>query len=118
MPDHTVELELEGRTTVAGRFRGSGALTLFLSDATKAKIGLDYRSPDRILLTVESTGGIRLSADDTLTLSGGLTRDLVNREIAGEVKARLKLARDLQADIEQTFGGRGPTTSVTVKLRL
>lgn len=116
--DPTAELELRGATTAKGRFKGKGSLTLFLSDAAKAKIGLDYRSPDRILLSIESQGGIRLSADDSLVLSGGLTRDLVNGEIGGEVKARLKIARDLQAEIEQEFGGSGPKTSVSLKLRL
>jgi hypothetical protein len=116
--DPKAELELRGATTAKGQFKGKGTLTLFLSDAARAKIGLDYRSPDRILLSIESTGGIRLSADDSLVLSGGLTRDLVNGEIGGEVKARLKIARDLQAEIEQEFGASGPKTSVAVKLRI
>lgn len=118
-PGHpAAELEVEGTTTFQGRFRGRGRFTLFLSDAAQAKIGLDYRSPDSVLLSVESTAGIRLSADDTLTLSGGLSRDLVNQEIRGRVAAKLRIARDLSAEIEQEFGASGPKTSVAMKLRI
>lgn len=112
------ELEVSGVTDFRGSFKGKGSLTLYLSDAAKAKVALDYRGPDRVLLSVESEAGIRLSADDTLTLSGGLSRDLVNQEIRGHVKAKLKLSRDLAAEIEQEFGASGPRTSVAVKLKL
>ena len=112
------ELQVDGSTSFRGRFRGKGRLTLFLRDATQAKIALDYRSPDSLLLSVESTAGIRLSTDDSLTLSGGLSRDLINREMRGKVGVKLKIARDLAAEIEQEFGASGPKTSVSVTLRL
>ena len=113
-----VRIEVKGSTDFAGEFRGKGQLRFDISDAAQAKIALDYRSPERILLQIESSVGIKLSGDDTLTLSGGLTRDLVNQELSGEVSARLKIAKDLDVTIEQEFGGSGPRTSVALKLTL
>lgn len=117
-PGPTAELQVQGSTNFGGQFRGRGQLTLFLSDAARARIALDYRNPDNILLSVDSTAGIRLSADDSLTLSGGLTQNLVNQEIRGKVGASLRLSRDLAAQIEQEFGAAGPRTSVSVRVRL
>lgn len=112
------ELEVDGSRNFRGQFGGKGRLTLFLNEAAKAKIALDYRSPDNLLLSVDSTAGIRLSADDSLTLSGGLSRDLINQEMGGKVGVKLKIARDLAAEFEQEFGASGPKTSVSVTLRL
>lgn len=112
------ELSVTGTTDFSGELRGKGSLTLFLSDAARARVAVDYRRPDRLLVSVESEAGIRLSADDTLVLSGGLRRDMLDREIAGHVKAELKLGRDLAAQIEQEFGASGPATTVAVKLRI
>lgn len=118
MPDPQAELEISGSADFGGALRGKGQLTLYLSDAARAQVGLDYRDPDRILLSLSSRAGIRLSADDSLELSGGLSRDLVNQELKGNVQARLRLARDLDARLEQEFGGSGPKTSMTLRLRL
>ncbi len=118
MPDPKAELEISGSADFRGALRGKGQLTLFLSDAARAQVGLDYRNPDRILLSLTSRAGIRLSADDSLELSGGLSRDLMNQELKGHVQARLRIARDLAAQLEQEFGGSGPKTSMTLKLRL
>ncbi|MFQ5890205.1 MAG: hypothetical protein ACE5JR_09145 [Gemmatimonadota bacterium] len=115
---HHIELEVKGSTDFAGRFTGKGRLTLHISDATKALVGLDYRRPDRLVLNLHSTAGLKLSADDTLTLSGGLTHDLLNQRLGGKVSARLKIANSLGASIEQEFGQSGPRTSLSVKLRL
>ncbi len=111
-----VRLEIRGSTNFAGEFTGSGQLRFDISDAARAKISLDYRSPDEMIVRIESTVGFKLSGDDTLTLSAGLKRDLINREFSGEVSARLRIAKDLDVRIEQEFGSSGPKTSVVFKL--
>lgn len=116
-PDPVAELELSGLTDHAGEIRGKGTLTLFLSDAAEASVSVDYRRDDRLVVGIESETGIRLGADDSLTLSGGLSRDLFSREIEGHVTAELELARDLEVELEQEFGTDGPRTSVALELR-
>ena len=111
-----IRLEVKGSTNFAGEFRGSGQLRFDIRDAARARIGLDYRNPEDIRLRIDSTVGIKLSSDDSLTLSGGLTRDLANGEFRGEVSARLRIAKDLDVSIEQEFGSGGPKTSVALKL--
>jgi hypothetical protein len=118
MPDPKVELRLRGSTNLAGDFKGKGELRIQISDAAKARLLVDYRRPDRITVSVDSTAGIRLSADDTLTLAGGLTRDVVNNTFGGKIRAELKISRDLKAELEQSFGATGPTTSFELSLRL
>lgn len=114
----SAELAIDGLATYAGELRGKGVLTLHLSDAARARLTLDYRRDNRLVLAVDSTAGLRLSADDTLELSGGLTHDVLNRDLHGRVKARLSLSRDLTAELEQEFGSDGPDTSLSIKLRL
>lgn len=118
MPDPKAELAIEGTSDFRGTLRGKGTLTLFLSDAARAQLAVDYRDPDRLTLTLNSQGGIRLSADDTLELSGGLSRNLLNQELRGNVRARLRIARDLAAELRQEFGAAGPKTSMSLRLRI
>lgn len=116
-PDPVAELRVRAETDHAGEIRGKGTLTLFLSDAARARVSVDYRRGNRLVLAVDSRAGIRLGADDTLTLSGGLSRDLFDRELTGHVSAELELSRNLVAELEQEFGADGPTTSVHLRLR-
>lgn len=117
MSEH-IELEVKGSTDFSGRVAGQGRLTLQVSDAASASVGVDYRNADRLLLSLESTAGLRLSADDTLTLSGGLTHDLLNQELGGRVRARLKIDKRVSASLEQRFDRRGPATSVELRITL
>jgi hypothetical protein len=86
--------------------------------AAKAKLVVDYKRPDSIVVSLDSTVGIKLSADDSLVLSGGLTQDLVNGEVKGRVSAHLRIAKDLSAELEQRFGASGPVTSFELRLKL
>jgi hypothetical protein len=118
MPDPKVELRLKGSTNLAGEFTGKGELRIQISDAAKARLLLDYRRADRITVSVDSTAGIALSADDTLTLSGGLTRDVVNNAFGGKISAELEISKDLRAELEQSFGAAGARTSFELRLKL
>lgn len=117
MSEH-IELKVRGSKDFSGRIAGRGTLTLELGDASEAKLLFDYREDSRLRLGLESGVGLRIGADDTLRLSGGLTRELLNQELEGRVSARLKLARDLDVEVEQAFGSRGGKTSMSLTLRL
>ena len=117
MSEH-IELKISGSSDFEGRIAGKGTLSLELSDAAEARVLFDYREDRRLRLGVESKVGLRLGADDTLLLSGGLTRELLNQELEGRVSARLKLARDLDVEMEQAFGPRGGKTSMSLLVRL
>lgn len=118
MKDPPVELRIKGDTDLSGEFRGKGEFTLHVSDAARARFLLDYRRPDSLTVTLESTVGIQLAADDSLTLSGGLSRDVFNGQVKGHVSARLRITKDLSAELEQSFGPSGPKTSFELKVRL
>ena len=117
-PEPQIELRLRGSRNLDGVFRGKGQVLFSISDAAKAKLMVDYRGEDSILVSIESTAGITLSADDSLVLSGGITHNLVNNEFRGKVSAELRIAKDLSARLEQTFGATGATTSFEFSVKL
>lgn len=114
-PD-TVELELEGESEAGGEIEGSGTLTFHVGDASRASLRVDYSSPDEVVLSLRSRAGLELSADDTLTLTGGLERQLGLDRTSGEVGAELRFGRGRSVTVEQEFGPGPDRTSLEVSL--
>lgn len=111
-----VQLRLRGDGDFAGEFRGDGRLIFAFSDATRASLEVDYSSPDELVVAMETTTGLTLSADDSLELSGGLSWDRVERELEGEVEAELRVGRDLGVVVRQEFVPGPDTTGLEVTL--
>lgn len=116
MPKDRVEIRLRGESEAGGEIEGSGRLTLHVADASRASLEIDYSSPDEILVALRSRAGLRLSADDTLTLTGGVEREVGLGRTEGEVGAELRIGRDHRVKLEQEFRPGPDRTSLEVSL--
>lgn len=111
-----VEIRLKGESEADGEIEGSGTLTLHVDDASRASLEIDYSSPDEILVALRSRAGIRLSADDSLTLTGGVERQIGLDQAAGEVGAELRIGRSHRVKVEQEFRPGPDRTSLEVSV--
>ena len=100
---------------VEGRITGKGCLKLDFA-ATSFSLDMDYKSSDKIVLNLSGSQGVKLSADSTLKLSGGLTYDMVNRDWQGEVGMKLVISKAVAAQLEQELKGRGSKTRLSVTI--
>jgi len=94
-----------------GKVSGTGSLK-FEAAATTLQFALDYRSRDQVVLTLSGSQGLRLTADDSLSFSGELSRDLVSRTWQGEFAVKLKINQAVAASLSQQFTRKGGRTSV------
>lgn len=109
-----IRLQVSGQRNVEGELAAKGELEFRIADASKASIHVDYREDDRLLLGIRSSAGMRIGADRSLKLAGGIDYDLASEEWKGEVEARLELGRAAEVRIEQEFGSNGAATSVAL----
>jgi hypothetical protein len=111
-----VQLTLSGETQrLDGRVSGKGSITL-MADASTVCFALDYRSKDRIVLTLSGEQGIRLSASDTLTFSGSVSRDLADRHWQGEYALKLEISQSVAATLSQKFTRQGTKTYAEITI--
>lgn len=115
-PEDRVELRLEGSSVPGGEIEGSGRLLLHVADASTASLEVDYSSPDEVLVSLRSRAGIRLSADESLVLTGGLERQIGLDQSAGEVGAELRFGKGRRVKVEQEFRPGPDRTSMEVSL--
>lgn len=115
-PSHHVKMRLRGAGEFDGAFHGSGRLRFAFSDAMRSSLEVDFSTPDELVVALETTAGVRLSADDGLVLSGGLEWDRLERELEGEVEAELRVGRDLGVVVSQTLVPGPDTTGLEVTL--
>ena len=112
--DNKVRLKLSGERNVEGEIAAKGELTFRISDASQAAIHFDYREDERLVLGIQSSAGFRISAKNTLQLSGGYDYDLESEEWDGQVQAELDFGKDVEVVIRQEFGSDGTATSVAL----
>lgn len=111
-----VKLRLRGAGDFDGEFHGTGRLSFAFPDATRSSLEVDFSTPDELVVALETSTGVRLSADDSLVLSGGLSWDRLERELEGEVEAELRVGRDLGVVVSQSFVPGPDTTGLEVTL--
>jgi predicted SpoU family rRNA methylase len=75
---------------------------------------LDYKSTDKVILTLSGAQGIKLSAGNKLKFSGSVSRDLVNRSWDGEYAIKLET---IVAQISQEFIRKGAKTSAEITIK-
>lgn len=113
---HHVRMKLRGDGDFDGEFHGTGQLSFAFSDATDASLEVDFSTPDELVVALETSTGLRLSADDGLVLAGGLSWDRVAEQVEGEVEAELRIGRDLGVVVSQSFVPGPDTTGLEVTL--
>ena len=99
-----------------GKITGKGSLKLN-ADASTLCFALDYKSKDKIILTLSGEQGIKLSASNKLKFSGSVSRDLVNRYWQGEYALKLTISRSVAASLSQEFTKKGTKTSAEITIK-
>jgi hypothetical protein len=111
------KLTLTGALNTKGRVSGKGALTLTVSDLTRAGLSLDYRKTGALILKLESSTGLRIRKSRTLKFTGSLARDLTSGSLEGKVGVDLKVPRGLDVSVSHRFKPDENRTAVKVTVR-
>jgi hypothetical protein len=102
-----------GQKITEGTVTGQGSVTFHFGDATTAKFGLNYRSPNEVILSLGSTTGVKIANKDLEIRLGG---EFVpgTREISGDVALNLRISKEVAASISQTLSKQGDRTELAV----
>jgi|GEM_PF-2493016 hypothetical protein len=101
----------ETATSQTGTLAGTGALSVDIHDISKTTIAVDYKEQDKVKVSLSSEAPIKLDADSSLTLSGGLTYDFLNKSITGKAGIDITVSKDVAMSFEQAFNKSGNTIS-------
>ncbi len=101
----------ETTTTQTGSLAGTGDLSINIDDITKAALSVDYKEQDKVKISLSSSESIKLDADKSLTLSGGLNYDLFNKSITGKGGIDFVVSKEVAMSVEQSFNKTGNTIS-------
>jgi hypothetical protein len=116
MPDN-VQLSLNGKAQeCAGEITGSGNLK-FETDAASLCFELDYKSKDKVILTLSGTQGIKLSASSRLKFSESISKNLVNSTWEGKYTIKLEINKTIAAQLSQEFSKIGPKISAEITIK-
>jgi hypothetical protein len=112
-----VQFTISGKAQeFAGEITGKGSLKLE-TDATSLCFALDYKSRDKIILTLSGSQGIKLSATSKLKFSGSVSREMVNQTWTGEYAIKLEINKTIAAQLSQEFTKKGTKTSAEITIR-
>ena len=113
-----IDFSMNGVLNEKGKFGGTGILALKFSDITKSSLTFDYSGPDKVVLKVDSSVGIKIFADNTLTFSRGLGYNFMNQKINGNIGAEFIISKNIAAKIEQSFAAQGNNTALTIIIKI
>jgi phage replication-related protein YjqB (UPF0714/DUF867 family) len=99
-----------------GKVTGKGSLKM-VADATTLAFALDYKSRDKIILTLSGTQGITLSTKNKLKFSGSLSREVVNQTWTGEYALKLEISKTVAAQLSQQFTQKGTKTKAEITVK-
>jgi len=100
----------------AGKVTGKGSLKLE-TDAASLCFALDYKSADKIILTLSGAQGIKLSATNKLKFSGSISREMVNQTWTGEYALKLEISKTVAAQLSQEFTRKGTKTKAEITIK-
>jgi len=116
MPD-SVQFSLSGKAQkYAGEITGNGSLKLE-TDAASFCFAMDYKSKDKVILTLSGTQGIKLSASNKLKFSESISKDLILGTLEGKFAIKLEINKSIAAQLSQEFAKNGPKTSAEITIR-
>jgi len=101
----------ETATAQTGVLAGSGKLTVDISDMSKTSISVDYKNQDKLKISLQSADKINLNADNSITLSGGIGYDVLNKGLTGNAGINLEVSKDVAMSFDQSFNKSGNTIS-------
>jgi len=86
----------------------SGAeLSVLLNNATKAKLGFDYTSPDKVILTVSGAFTIKAKRPGDITVISGLSKNILDGSTAFNGSISWTVSKKVALEAQTQFG-RGP----------
>ncbi len=101
----------ETATQHTGVLAGNGMLTVDIKDINKTSIGVDYQDQDKLKVSLQSSETVKLSADDSLMLSGRIGYDVLNKAITGNAGINFEVSKDVKMSFDQSFNKTGNTIS-------
>ncbi len=112
-----VQFTLSGKAQeYEGAITGKGSLKMEVNAST-LNFALDYKSKDKIILTLSGMQGIKFSAGNKLKFSGSISRNLVNRTWEGEYAIKFEISKSVAAQLSQEFTKKGPKTSAEITIK-
>jgi hypothetical protein len=111
------KLVFSGALDTKGKVSGRGALTLTVSDMTRAGVSLRYGKSGNLVLRLDSATGLRIRKSSTLRFTGSLSRDLTKRTLSGKVGVHLKVPKEVDVSLAQSFKPDENVTSLKVTIR-
>ncbi len=114
---NNVQFSLSGKAQkYQGEITGSGSLKLE-TDATSYCFQMDYKSRDKVILTLSGTQGITLSAGSRLKFSESIAKNLINNTWEGKYTIKLEINKAIAAQLSQEFIKDGPRTSAEITIK-
>jgi len=110
-------LSLTAQETNKGSISGKGTIS-FKIDLTDIRFNVDYRKEDRLIFNLAATQGLKISTKGTLTFSGDLSRDLINRSWDGSVKIQLDIQKTVSASLQHSFDPKKKSIRFDLKINL
>ena len=112
-----VQVSLSGKAQQCdGEITGSGSLKIETNVASLCFV-MDYKSKDKVILTLSGTQGIKLSASSKLKFSESISRDIFDKDWKGKYEIRLEINKNIAAQFCQEFSKLGTTTTAEISIR-
>jgi hypothetical protein len=101
----------ETATSQTGTLAGTGTLSVDIHDITQTSIAVDYKEQDKVKVSVTSEAPIKLNTASTITPSGGIDYDFLNKSITGKAGIDFVVSKEVAMSFEQSFNKTGNTIS-------
>jgi len=111
------KLTLSGALDTKGGVSGKGALTLSVSDLTKAGLSLDYKKTGSLVVKLDTTTGLRIRKSSTLKFTGSLAKDLTTSSLEGKVKLDLNVPKGIDVSVSHSFKPDENLTALKITVR-
>lgn len=111
------KLTLTGSLNTKGTVSGKGALTLTVTDLTRAGLSLDRRKSGALVLKLDSTTGLRIRRSSTLKFTGSLAKDLTSGSLEGKIGVDLTIPEGLDVSVSQIFKPDENLTQLKITVR-
>ena len=110
------KVTFSGALTGKGGIAGKGALTLTVSDATKASVAVDAK-PGSTNVTLASSVGLKIRKSSTIEFSGTIAKDLNKSGVEGNVGVQMKLPKGVDVSVSHRFNPRDDVTTLKLTIR-
>lgn len=112
-----VQISLSGKAQqCSGEITGSGSLK-FETPVASLCFEMDYKSRDKVILTLSGTQGIKLSASSRLKFSESISKDLFKKNWVGKYAIKLEISKTIAAQFCQEFSKVGQKTTAEISIR-